>query len=164
MVTLIVLSTVQPDCMKKKFLVYQLPGLFFAQTLFAQNDAALLAENCLYSGMRSYLPPGFCRSNQSGIRNDRHSAVHLPNGMAMQVFEDDNYRGRSETFYSSVSCLPASWRKRVSSVKIYWIHDPGNQGGDGNSGENLPHRVIGLSSIVMHNIPAWREPVYILRR
>jgi hypothetical protein len=52
--------------------------------------------------------------------------------MAIQLFEDDNYRGRSATYYSSVSCLSSSWNNRVSSIKVYWINDPGNGNGSGN--------------------------------
>ncbi len=114
--------------------------ILFAQPLLAQNDAVMLAENCLYIGAKSYLNPGNYRANQLGIRNDRLSAIHLPSGMALQVFEGDNLTGRSETFYSSVLCLPTNWRNRVSSVKVYWVKDPGNGGGngDGDSGNNLP--------------------------
>lgn len=125
--------------MKSKFL-YLLLCILFAKPLLAQDDAVMLAENCLYIGAKSYLNPGTYRANQLGIRNDRLSAFHLPSGMALQVFEGDNYTGPSETFYSSVLCLPANWRNKVSSVKVYWVHDPGNGGGngDGDSGNNLP--------------------------
>ena len=66
----------------------------------------MLAENCLYIGAKSYLKPGMYRANQLGIRNNRSSAIRLPDGMAVQVLEDDNYRGRTETFYSSSLWLP----------------------------------------------------------
>ncbi len=121
--------------MKRKFF-YLVLSILPAQALFAQNDVAMLDENCLYLGKKAYLQPGVYRANQLGIRNNGLSAFHLPDGMALQVFEDDNYRGRTETFYSSVMCLSSSWNNRVSSIKIFWVHDPGNPG-DG-SGNNLP--------------------------
>lgn len=97
----------------------------------------MLSDECLYLGKKVYLGPGSYRATQLGIGNNRLSSFHLPKGMAIQIFTDDNFRGNSETLYSSVMCLPRSWNNRTSSIKIYWIHDPGNGSGDG-SGNNLP--------------------------
>lgn len=109
----------------------------FAQPLTAQNDAVMLAENCVYLGRKVYLQPGNYTAYQLGISNNGLSSFNLPNGMALQVFEDDNYRGRSETFYSSVVCLSASWNNRVSSLKVYKLQDADGNFGD-VSGNNLP--------------------------
>lgn len=111
-------------------------SLFLAEALPAQDDVAVLAENCLYLGRKTYLSPGVYTASQLGIRDNSLSAFHLPKDMALQVFEYDRYLGRTETFYSSVSCLPFSWDNKVSSIKVYWVHDPGNQ--EGSSGSNLP--------------------------
>ena len=53
--------------------------------------------------------------------------------MALQVFECDKYFSRTETFYSSVSCLSPLGNNKVSSVKVYWVHDPGNAEGQINN-------------------------------
>lgn len=108
-------------------------------TAFPQsnNAVAMLSDQCLYLGKKTYLRPGVYRAYQLGIGNDRLSSFHLPDGMAIQLFEDDNYRGRTETYYSSVGCLSSSWNNRTSSIKVYWVHDPGNENGNG-SGNNLP--------------------------
>ncbi len=108
-----------------------------AQPLMAQNDAAMLAENCVYLGKKSYLQPGSYTASTLGIRNNGLSSFHLPDGMALQVFEADNFKGREQTFYASVVCLPSSWNNKVSSLKVYWVRDGDGNIGDG-SGNNLP--------------------------
>ncbi len=103
----------------------------------AQNNEAMLAENCLCLGRKVYLQPGSYTAYRLGISNNGLSSFHLPEGMALQLFEGDNYRGRNETFYSSVMCLPSNWNNRVSSIKVYWLRNPGGNTGDGY-GNNLP--------------------------
>lgn len=105
---------------------------------FAQNnDKVMLCESWLYLGKKAYLGPGNYERMTFGIGDNKLSSFHIPDGMAMQVFEYDRFLGRSETFYSSVSSLPSSWNDKVSSIKIFWVHDPGNPGG-GSGGNNLP--------------------------
>lgn len=123
----------------KRALLYLLLCIVPSQTLLAQDDAAILSENCEYLGRKSYLKPGIYRAYQLGITDNSLSSFHLPRGMALQVFDGDRYTGRTETFYSSVACLNNSWNDKTSSVKVYWINDPGNEGGSGgSSGNNLP--------------------------
>jgi hypothetical protein len=105
--------------------------LFCSNLVVAQNDIAVLAEGCSLQGKRSFLKPGIYRANQLGIKDNSLSSFYLPDGMALQVFESDSYRGKTETFYSSVSCLNYSWTNRVSSVKLFWASDPSNQGNNG---------------------------------
>lgn len=118
--------------MKRVFIFLSL-NFLFGQTLTAQDDVAVLAENCLYLGGKAYLSPVIYTSRQLGIRDNSLSAFHLPKDMALQVFELDQYRGRTETLYSSVSSLSSVWNNKVSSIKVYWVHAPGNE-----NGNNLP--------------------------
>lgn len=104
--------------------------------LIAQNNLAVIAENCNLGGRRNYLQAGIYRASQLGIGDNTLSSFYLPDNMALQVFESDSYRGKTETFFSSIQCMPASWDNRVSSIKLYWIHDPGNEGS--GSGGYLP--------------------------
>ncbi len=120
----------------KKIFLYFFVSLFLHQFSAAQNDAAMLSEGCLYLGKKVYLLPGSYTANQLGIRSRSLSSFHIPIGMALQVFESDGFRGRSETFYTSNACLPPIWKNRVSSLKIFLLHNPGNGGGE--SGNNLP--------------------------
>lgn len=128
--------------MKKIFL-----SLLFIATaipvLFAQNDKVMLSENCLYLGTKSYLGRGVYLASQLGIKDNKLASFNVPKGMALQVFEFDKYMGKTETFYSSVICLPSSWKSKVSSVKVFFIDDPANEGGttmpiEDNSGTDLP--------------------------
>ncbi|MCD2423514.1 hypothetical protein LQ567_12125 [Niabella pedocola] len=115
--------------------------LLMATTVAAvaqNNNVITLSENCLYLGRKSSLSPGSYRTAQLGIRDNRLSSFRIPRGMSLQVFENDRFGGRSETFTSDVSCLPAAWKNRVSSVKVWRGQGSGNPGDD--SGNNLPPR------------------------
>ncbi|MBC7936973.1 MAG: hypothetical protein H7Y86_16620 [Rhizobacter sp.] len=111
---------------------------------FAQTNKVMLSEACLYLGSKSYLEPGAYLASQMGIRDNKLSSFNIPKGMALQVFDLDNYGGTTETFYSSVICLNASWKNKVSSLKVFFIDDPSNGGGnttmpiEENSGTDLP--------------------------
>ena len=129
--------------MKKIFLSLSLVCIFTGMA-FAQNNKVMLSEACLYIGSKSYLAPGVYTASQLGIRDNRLSSFNIPKGMALQLFELDNYAGKTETFYSSVICLNSSWKNKVSSVKVFFIDDPTNGGGnttmpiEENSGTDLP--------------------------
>lgn len=114
------------------FILTQLP--IFSQS---NNDVVMLSDQCHYLGRKSYLRPGVYMSNQLGIADNSLSSFHVPPGMALQVFESNKYMGRTETFYSSVLCLPSLWNNKVSSIKIYFVNDPGNEN-DNGSGNNIP--------------------------
>ncbi|MCF3111468.1 hypothetical protein LL912_21965 [Niabella sp. CC-SYL272] len=129
--------------MKKAYLSVFLLVVAAAVAIAQNNNAVILSEGCLYLGRKSYLGPGSYRTAQLGIGNNRLSSFRIPQGWSIQLFENDRLGGRSVTFTSSVSCLPASWRNRVSSVKVWRGQGPGNPGND--SGNNLPpqgNRVI----------------------
>ncbi len=64
-------------------------------------------ENCSFSGKRIHLGPGVYRTYQLGIHdNSLSSLFSFLRGMALQLFQYDQYLGQTTTFYSSVSCLP----------------------------------------------------------
>ncbi|MFH4964381.1 hypothetical protein V8G69_05195 [Gaetbulibacter sp. M235] len=121
----------------KKSAVFPFLFALFVLPVFAQNDVALLAEDCLYLGKKVFLEPGNYNFNQLGIQNDKLSSFHIPDGMALQIFDEANFRGHSETFYSSVLCLSSTrWNDKASSIRIFWVHDPDKPGSD--VGNNLP--------------------------
>lgn len=119
--------------MKRLFLL-----LFILQSagLLAQDDAVMLSDQCLYLGRKSFLQPGAYNAYRLGLNDNSISSFHVPKGMALQVFEQDRLRGRTETFYSSVGCLSALWNNRISSVKVFYMNDPGNGSGGQHGGNN----------------------------
>ena len=128
--------------MKKIFLSLCLVQ-FSAGFLFAQNAKVMLSESCLYLGSKSYLAPGAYTTAQLGIKDNRLASFNVPKGMALQVFDLDNFSGSTETFYSSVICLPSSWKSKVSSVRVFNMDDPSNEGEttmpvEENAGTDLP--------------------------
>ncbi|PVD52864.1 hypothetical protein DC498_08035 [Terrimonas sp.] len=102
-----------------KKLLFLLALVAVISPVFAQNNRVMLAEDCMYLGRKSYLATGNYNTQQLGIGDNRLASFHIPDDMVMQVYALPGFKGRSESFYSSVPCLPSSWRSKVSSVKIF---------------------------------------------
>src|SRR5580765_1441691 len=90
---------------------------FFYITASAQNYVTLY-EDCNYSGKKHYLEAGAYRLNEMKIDNDLLSCMVIPSGMKATIYEDDNFKGRSKTFYSSIACLDGDWNDKASSIVI----------------------------------------------
>lgn len=98
----------------------------------AQNYVTL-HEQCNYAGRQYTLEPGNYNEYQMKIDNDKLSAFQLPQGFKITIYEHEDFKGKSKTFYSSVSCLEAEWRNMASSIVVegpYGYPQPG--GGYGN--------------------------------
>lgn len=103
---------------------------FLNNTVAAQNYITL-HEQCNYAGKQYTLGPGSYHTYQIKIDNDKLSSLQIPAGFKVTVFEHNDFEGKSNTYYSSSSCLEASWRNTVSSIIV---ESPGNiqQPGYGN--------------------------------
>lgn len=119
--------------------------VLFSAPLLAQDDAVMLSDQCLFLGRKSFLSPGNYTSLRMGLSNNSISSFHVPKGMGLQVFDGDRFSGRSEIFYSSVGCLSIIWNNRISSLKVFYVNNPGSgSGGEhggnwgGDSGNDLP--------------------------
>lgn len=84
----------------------------------------LLAEDCYYRGRTSRLGPGSYRVHQLGIRNNSLSSFQVPQGMKLEVFDNEDLRGRPQAFTAAVSCLPPNFNDRVSAVRVSYIRQP----------------------------------------
>ncbi|HMK27708.1 MAG TPA: hypothetical protein VK483_16875, partial [Chitinophagaceae bacterium] len=79
--------------------------LFVYAVTSAQNNYVMLYEDCNYSGRSKFIEPGTYPMSQMKIDNDKLSSIQIPAGMKVTIYQDDNFRGRSKTYYNSVSCL-----------------------------------------------------------
>jgi hypothetical protein len=103
--------------MSKKIL---LPAIFiFVYAISsAQNIYVTLYEDCNYSGKKNYLEAGTYSLYQMKIGNDKLSCMQIPAGMKVTIYENDNFRGRSKTFYNSIACLEGEWNDMASSLVV----------------------------------------------
>lgn len=93
---------------------YQSSGQSHSST----GNRVTLFVDCNYRGGSHQLSPGSYRADQLGIGNDRLSAIRIPNGMKVTVYMDNNFRGASLTFDEDVSCMPAQYNDKVSSIRV----------------------------------------------
>ena len=91
--------------------------LFIVQIAAAQNYVTLY-EECNYRGKSYFLEAGSYRTYQMKIDNDRLSAMQIPYGMKVTIYEHDNFNGRSKTFTSATSCLDNEWNDQASSIVV----------------------------------------------
>lgn len=96
--------------------------LFLYTNVFAQNNIALF-DQCNYSGKSAYLSPGSYKVYQMQIENDKLSSMQIPNGMRVTIYEHDDFKGRSATYTSSVSCLTDGWDNNTSSIVVESLYN-----------------------------------------
>jgi len=102
-----------------------------------------LYVDCNYRGGSHQLRTGTYNADQLGIGNDRLSAIRIPKGMKVTVYMDNNLRGASLTFDENVSCMPAMYNDKVSSIRVESTHSSRNY--NNNSNRNYNSRNQGLS-------------------
>ncbi len=83
-----------------------------------QNNYVTLHEDCNYKGRRSILQAGIYKNYQMKMANDNLSSIQIPNGMKVTIYEHDDFKGKSKTFTSNVSCLDNEWNDQTSSMVI----------------------------------------------
>ncbi len=112
--------------------------LFFASLLLsmqlivtAQNYVTV-HDQCNYSGRQYTLAPGSYTSSQMKIDNDKLNSFQVPSGYKITIYENDDFKGRSNTFYSSENCLGPEWRSMASSIVVEGPYGNQQPGGYGN--------------------------------
>jgi len=87
-----------------------------------QPNVATMYKDCNYGGYAIGLPVGDYTLSQlraRGIVNDDISSLAVNSGYEVQLFEHDNYQGKTITINSNNSCLVgAGWNDIVSSLKV----------------------------------------------
>lgn len=90
----------------------------FTLTFFANSQTAWLYEGCNFTGVGHALGVGQYRLFQMKIGNDRLQCLMIPNGLKVTIYENDNFQGRSRTYFSNQPCLEPEFRNMASSVII----------------------------------------------
>ncbi len=92
--------------------------LFAYAVTSAQNNYVTLYEDCNYSGKSKFLEAGTYSMYQMKMENDKLSSLHIPSGMKATIYQDDNFKGRSKTYYNNISCLEGEWNDMASSIVV----------------------------------------------
>lgn len=98
-------------------LIFIVPLLLLLSTIMAQGYVTLY-EDCNYSGKQYNLEPGTYSVYQMKIDNDKLSCIQIPSGMKVTIYQDDKFKGSSQTFYNNVPCLDKEWNDMASSIVV----------------------------------------------
>ena len=81
---------------------------------------------CQYTGRFAFLPPGNYPSLKTVIGNDAISAFRIPQGMVVELFRDDNFRGPTTgKITRDNACLSGFWNNQASSARVYYVENGG---------------------------------------
>lgn len=85
-----------------------------------QNDAYVTVyEDCDYRGRSRDISVGDYRNVRDlDLGNDKISSMRVPNGLELELFEDERFRGGSVTINRDVSCLDRKWNDKTSSLRV----------------------------------------------
>ena len=92
--------------------------LFVYAVTSAQNNYVTLYRDCNYSGKKHILEAGTYSLYQMKIENDKLSCIQIPAGMKVTIYTDDNFKGRSKTYYNNIACLDGEWNDMASSIVV----------------------------------------------
>ncbi|MEN9497894.1 MAG: hypothetical protein RL750_793 [Bacteroidota bacterium] len=115
--------------MKKTILLLTFLSVLVGLTQ-AQNNVWLY-EGCNYTGIGHTLGVGQYRLYQMKIGNDRLQGIQIPNGLKVTIYENDNFQGKSKTYFSNQPCLEPEFRNMASSIIVENAYgQPGNNSND----------------------------------
>lgn len=85
------------------------------------QNVVRLHASCNFSGTHYLLPPGEYPTLRNTIGNNALSSFQIPEGMVLEIFEQDNFGGASTGPISIDNvCLNGAWNNRASSAKVYY--------------------------------------------
>ncbi len=102
--------------MRKKLFLAAI--LSFLYSFSSSQNYVTLYEDCNYRGKQQYLEPGNYRLYQMTIGNDRLSCMQIPSGMKVTIYADDDFKGKSKTFFNNIACLDGEWNDMASSIVV----------------------------------------------
>jgi hypothetical protein len=108
-----------------KYLFTSALAFLFCAAAQSQNYVTLY-EDCNYAGRSYTLEAGNYRYYQMKVSNDKLSAIKIPYGFKVTIYENDVFTGRSKTFSANVSCLDSDWNEMASSIVVESIYNNGN--------------------------------------
>ncbi|PTX43039.1 beta/gamma crystallin [Christiangramia gaetbulicola] len=95
---------------------------FTGITTSVGQDYITVYKDCDFKGSSSRLYIGQYGFRDLGVGNDQISSIDIPRGMRVIVYQDDGFRGGSEEFEGSQTCLSGSWNDKISSLRVERIY------------------------------------------
>jgi len=94
---------------------------FLSVPAFAQSVVGVqVYDLCNFDGDSAVVEQGEYRSMRDiDFSNDRISAIRVPNGFEVRIYEDDDFKGDFATIGGDIRCFDSFWNDRVSSIKVF---------------------------------------------
>ena len=105
----------------KKTILSLLLAFSLVSAAWAQSSVWVY-EECNYTGRGFQLEVGQYRLFQMKIGNDRLQGVQVPNGLKITIYENDNFQGKSKTYFSTQPCVEPEFRSMASSIIVESIN------------------------------------------
>ena len=83
------------------------------------NDGACFYEDTGFRGQSFCVPRGATYASLPREFNDRISSVRVFGNGEVVLFQNDNFRGRSQVLRGDVRDLSGNWRDNVSSIRVF---------------------------------------------
>lgn len=85
----------------------------------SSNRGVTLYKDCGFRGSSITLDEGRYNHDELGIGNDNLSSIEVPRGYKITIYQNENYGGKSKTYYNDVNCLTDDdMNDRTSSIRI----------------------------------------------
>ncbi|WP_435134486.1 hypothetical protein [Formosa sp. A9] len=85
----------------------------------SSNRGVTLYKDCGFRGSSVTLDEGRYNHDELGIGNDNLSSIEVPRGYKITIYQNENYGGKSKTYYNDVNCLTDDdMNDRTSSIRI----------------------------------------------
>jgi hypothetical protein len=105
------------------------------------RERVTVYDQCNFGGLSYGFSPGRYNYNGLGIGNDKISAIRIPNGFRITVYQAKDFNGASRTYTYDQSCLDGQWNNQISSMIIDGPgasnSNPSNDDIFGNSGSGI---------------------------
>ncbi len=92
--------------------------LLFVATITNVFSQITVYKDCDYKGASQRLFVGEYRADQLGVGNDQISSIKIPNGLKVIAFQDNDFRGGSQTIKGDQNCLTGDWNDHISSIRV----------------------------------------------
>ncbi|MFT5609783.1 MAG: hypothetical protein ACI9WC_000873 [Arenicella sp.] len=83
------------------------------------NAYVTVYEDCDYRGSSREISVGdYQNIRHLGLSNDSISSIRVANGLEVELFQDERFRGASASIDTDVSCLNRQWNDQASSLRV----------------------------------------------
>ena len=83
------------------------------------KDHVIVFSECGYTGLSKTIPVGdYPRMGEIGVRPNEISSIIIPEGLAIEVFQNRRFNGHWYRINQNQICLKGNWNDRIGSMRV----------------------------------------------